>query len=208
MLSGGDLMGRYRAHQFHMHWGQDGAPGSEHTIDGKRYPMELHVVHVKEQYDSLSAAQLDVAGIAVLGFLFQTTAEDNPHVNMLIDALGRVPNHGNHTHIPDFRLSDLIPPAEELHSYYRYVGSMTTPGCEQVVTWTVFQKTLALSEGQLADMSTKCRFATGRAMVDIFRPIQPLDGRLVYRSKAQWVRSWPSSTAALGLFSLTWTLTH
>lgn len=121
---------------------------------------------------------------------------------------------GSSTVIPNFRLSDLLPSARELHSYYRYVGSMTTPGCEQAVAWTVFHRTLSISSRQvrahigdgqsakhggmlaltrpvslhslfqLDDIVQQCRFWTGQPMMDIFRPTQPLDGRVVYRSQA------------------------
>lgn len=57
---------------------------------------------------------------------------------------------GSSTVIPNFRLSDIIPSAKELHSYYRYVGSMTTPGCEQAVAWTVFHRTLPISSRQVS----------------------------------------------------------
>ena len=57
---------------------------------------------------------------------------------------------GSSAEIRDFRLTDIIPPAKDLHSYYRYVGSMTTPGCEQAVAWTVFHKTLPVSSKQVA----------------------------------------------------------
>lgn len=40
-LTGGALPGHYRAAQFHFHWGDSGRPGSEHTIDGERFPMEV-----------------------------------------------------------------------------------------------------------------------------------------------------------------------
>lgn len=40
-LTGGALPGYYRAAQFHFHWGGNGRPGSEHTIDGERFPMEV-----------------------------------------------------------------------------------------------------------------------------------------------------------------------
>lgn len=53
--------------------------------------------------------------------------------------------------IPNFRLCDLVPSARDLHSYYRYVGSMTTPGCEQAVAWTVFHRTLSISSRQVSD---------------------------------------------------------
>ena len=41
MLSGGNLCGEYRPTQLHFHW------GSEHTIMGRRFPLEMHIVHRK-----------------------------------------------------------------------------------------------------------------------------------------------------------------
>ncbi|KAK2828198.1 hypothetical protein Q5P01_019232 [Channa striata] len=183
-LTGGALPGHYRAAQFHFHWGGNGRPGSEHTIDGERLPMELHIVHIKEPYSSLSEAEHDMAGIALLAFLFEETTDDHPHLDTVIAALGQVQNNGSSTVIQNFRLSDVIPSAKDLHSYYRYVGSMTTPGCEQAVAWTVFQKTLSISSRQLGAICRQCRFWTGQPMTDIFRPTQPLDGRVVYLSAA------------------------
>ncbi|GAA6073362.1 carbonic anhydrase 4-like [Tachysurus ichikawai] len=40
-VSGGNLETTYKAVQFHLHWGKNGGPGSEHTIDGEQYPMEV-----------------------------------------------------------------------------------------------------------------------------------------------------------------------
>ncbi|KAL3970862.1 hypothetical protein ACER0C_026381 [Sarotherodon galilaeus] len=181
---GGALPGHYRAAQFHLHWGGNGRPGSEHTIDGERFPMEMHIVHIKEPYSSLAEAEHDTAGIALLAFLFEETADDHPHLDTVIDALGRVQNNGSITVIPNFRLSDIIPAAKDLQGYYRYVGSMTTPGCEQAVAWTVFHRKLAISSRQLDAIVKQCRFWTGQPMTDIFRPTQPLDGRIVYSSKS------------------------
>lgn len=68
---------------------------------------------------------------------------------------------GSSTVIRDFQLSDIIPSAEELHSYYRYVGSMTTPGCEQAVAWTVFHKTLSISSQQVTERLDQVRNSWG-----------------------------------------------
>lgn len=96
-IQGGHLSAEYRAAQLHLHWGKGGGPGSEHTIDGEQFPMEvwkvslfvinlrkvitathschlqMHIVHMKEEYSSLSEAVKDSTGVAVLGFLFQVT---------------------------------------------------------------------------------------------------------------------------------------
>ncbi|XP_054611726.1 carbonic anhydrase IV c [Dunckerocampus dactyliophorus] len=181
-LTGGALPGHYRAAQFHFHWGASGTPGSEHTIDGERFPMELHIVHIKEPYGSLTEAEHDMSGIALLAFLFEETSEDHPHLDAVIAALGQVQHNGTTAVIANFQLSDIIPSSKDLHAYYRYVGSMTTPGCEQAVAWTVFHQRLAVSSRQLDAIVQQCRFWTGQPMMDIFRPTQPLDGRVVYRS--------------------------
>lgn len=41
-VEGGDLPGLFTSKHFHFHWGNGSAmPGSEHAVDGKRYPMEV-----------------------------------------------------------------------------------------------------------------------------------------------------------------------
>ncbi|KAK6295938.1 hypothetical protein J4Q44_G00336510 [Coregonus suidteri] len=70
-VRGGDLTVPYQEIQLHLHSGKDGAPGSEHTIDGERYPKELHIVNIKEEYNSLADALKDPAGVGVLGFFYE-----------------------------------------------------------------------------------------------------------------------------------------
>lgn len=40
-LSGGGLPDVYHTVQVHFHWGGVATNGSEHTVDGRRYPMEV-----------------------------------------------------------------------------------------------------------------------------------------------------------------------
>ena len=40
-LSGGDLPEEYVFAQLHFHWGSTDADGSEHTVDGQEYPLEV-----------------------------------------------------------------------------------------------------------------------------------------------------------------------
>lgn len=46
-------------------------------------------------------------------------------------------------------LSDLIPKEEKLRRYFRYLGSLTTPGCDETVVWTVFEEPIQLQEEQV-----------------------------------------------------------
>ena len=38
----------YNLAQFHFHWGPDSSTGSEHTVDGVAYPLEVHLVCRKQ----------------------------------------------------------------------------------------------------------------------------------------------------------------
>ena len=41
LVNGGNLPGVYKAAQTHFHWGSSGLQGSEHTIDGGAFPLEV-----------------------------------------------------------------------------------------------------------------------------------------------------------------------
>ncbi|XP_046839824.1 carbonic anhydrase 2-like [Xenia sp. Carnegie-2017] len=56
-ISGGGLPGTYQLAQFHFHWGNDSTKGSEHTVNGKKYAAELHLVHVNTKYSGLNEAK-------------------------------------------------------------------------------------------------------------------------------------------------------
>ena len=44
-ITGGSLgIKIYRLMQFHFHWGGDDKEGSEHTIDGKTFPLEVNIL--------------------------------------------------------------------------------------------------------------------------------------------------------------------
>ncbi|CAH1779622.1 unnamed protein product, partial [Owenia fusiformis] len=43
-IYGGGLVGVYSILQAHFHWGKTTEEGSEHTLNGRKYPMEMHIV--------------------------------------------------------------------------------------------------------------------------------------------------------------------
>ncbi|XP_074467223.1 carbonic anhydrase 4a isoform X2 [Sebastes fasciatus] len=180
-VSGGGLPGSYKAVQFHLHWGNDGGPGSEHTIDGEQYPMELHIVHMKHQYTDLATALSDTQGVAVLGFFYERSDSANRKYDPIINALRSIKAANGNTSLPPISLAQLIPAEKNMTSYYRYKGSLTTPGCNEAVVWTVFENPIPLSNEQLRAFS-ELKFKDGKPMVETFRPVQPLNGRQVYRS--------------------------
>ncbi|XP_024288439.2 carbonic anhydrase 4 [Oncorhynchus tshawytscha] len=178
---GGDLEKPYKVVQFHLHWGKNGGPGSEHTIDGEQYPMELHIVHMNEEHSTLEDALKDPIGVAVLGFFYEESLSANRKYDPVVRALQRIMMTGANTTLVSVSLEQLIPPQQNLSNYYRYKGSLTTPGCTESVIWTVFEKPIPLSRDQLRVFSD-LQFKDGKPMVGTFRPVQPLNGRVVYRS--------------------------
>ncbi|XP_051523970.1 carbonic anhydrase 4-like isoform X1 [Myxocyprinus asiaticus] len=180
-VSGGNLKEIYKAVQFHLHWGTDGGPGSEHTIDGEQYPMELHIVHMKQRYNRLEDALKDPSGVAVLGFFYEESSSTNRKYDLLTHSLRSVQNANGNTTLRKISLNQLILSEGNLTNYYRYNGSLTTPGCTEAVVWTVFENPIPLDREQLRAFSS-LRFHDGKPMVDTFRPVQPLNGRFVYRS--------------------------
>ena len=43
MFTGGGLNGVYALDHFELHWGETDAQGSEHTLDGMQFPMEVNL---------------------------------------------------------------------------------------------------------------------------------------------------------------------
>ncbi|XP_062382397.1 uncharacterized protein LOC134070159 [Sardina pilchardus] len=181
-VSGGGLSHEYSTFQFHFHWGRgdlEHFPGSEHSIDGHRYPMEMHIVSLKKGLD-VDAAKADPEGLSVLGFfidVMEGNATGMPEVwKNFSDFVPKIPNKGDNTSLSALNISiqDLLLDVD-LTKYYRYNGSLTTPGCDEAVVWTVFQQPIRISKDLIL------RF-TEQPKLDVYRPQQSLHDRVVYAS--------------------------
>ncbi|KAK7011733.1 Carbonic anhydrase 14 [Biomphalaria glabrata] len=151
-VANGGLPNVYKAVQFHFHWGHKAHHGSEHTIDGKAYPIELHLVtYNKDLYKDVLEALPRTGGLAVLGVMFEISEEDNPALDTVIKALKHIrpPKSSHRVELPAFSIRDLLP--SDITRYYRYNGSLTTPNCFESVIWTVFDRPQTISESQLSE---------------------------------------------------------
>jgi carbonic anhydrase len=144
---------QYHLAQFHFH-----SP-SEHTIDGKHAPMELHLVH-KDAGGSL----------AVIGVLIQE-GRAHPELNVLWPHLPKEP--GRKVSVPGVMAdaSKLLPGSL---ASYRYTGSLTSPPCSEDVSWVVLQQPIEASPEQIA--------AFRKLIHGNNRPTQPLNGRTITAS--------------------------
>ncbi|XP_015240598.1 PREDICTED: carbonic anhydrase 15-like [Cyprinodon variegatus] len=153
-VSGGGLPGVYHTVQVHFHWGDPSTNGSEHTVDGRRYPMEMHIVNMKSIHPNVSAAEEDPTGFAVLGFFIDVVYADNVHFSHISQKLSSVAYRGQMTGIKPFPLLSLLPKLN-MSQYYRYSGSLTTPPCSQAVVWTLYEVPIYISWSQLAQFTSQ-----------------------------------------------------
>ncbi|CAH6792099.1 Car15 [Phodopus roborovskii] len=184
----------YRLLQLHFHWGSPGHKGSEHSLDEKRSSMEMHMLHMNTKYQSMREAQNHPDGFAVLAVLLVEEDSNNNNFSAIVSGLKNVSSPGGSMNLtPTFPLASLLPSAVGLLSYYRYSGSLTTPGCEPAVLWTVFENTVPIGRTQVAQFQTMPQ--TGppslypRPIMDNFRPQQPLGGRRISASPGASIRS-------------------
>lgn len=173
----GGLPGVYKALQFHFHWSHNqNGEGSEHILNNKAYPLEVHIVHMNEKYPNVTEALKHKDGLAVLGFFFEV-GNENPAMNKFLNNL---PQAGNTAQSGAFSIEEMLGSLDHLDHYFRYLGSLTTPPCSEAVVWTLFSKIITLSSKQL-DAFWTVKDSHGQLGKN-FRPIQPLNGRQIYVS--------------------------
>ena len=142
---------RYELLQFHLHH------GSEHTVDGARFPLELHLVHRNTS-----------GALAVVGVLFEAGSANET----LTPLWSQLPAEaGPATSVAgEVDAAALLP---ERRTTWRYPGSLTTPPCTEGVSWIVMTEPVALSAEQIE--------AFGAIFPNNARPVQPLNERAVRR---------------------------
>ncbi|KGN58999.1 alpha carbonic anhydrase 7 [Cucumis sativus] len=148
---------KYLLKQIHWH-----SP-SEHTLNGRRYDLELHVVH-----ESLNSN----AKYAVVSHLY----EIGPPDAFLSKVSGGIKELS--TGKKEIKLGSINP--DEIRNasginYYRYIGSLTAPPCTEGVVWSINKQIGTVSQEQVMLLrSTVEHCAETNA-----RPVQPLNGRHV-----------------------------
>ena len=140
----------YKLKEIHFH------TTSEHTIDGAGFPGEVHFEH--------EGPNGEVAYVAVM----IQSAEEN---KALSDIFSEVPDKpGDAVDVFGFFYEpDVFLPTDR--TFYRYVGSLTTPPCTEGITWVVMQKPLFMSSAQISGL---------RGIMGLnFRPTFPVNGRSI-----------------------------
>jgi len=176
-VTGGGLPGKFVFAQAHFHWGNTSHVGSEHLIGGEAFPLELHLVHFNSKYGTIGEALKYPDGLAVIGIMHEVSGKDNPNLDPIIDSLDNIKDAKSQTNASTcFSLSSFLP--SEPSAFYRYSGSLTTPGCNEIVTWSVLHHPQQVSEQQLERLRSVLD-SDGHTMGNNYRPVMPTHGRTV-----------------------------
>lgn len=107
------------------------------------------MVHHEKRFESLGIAAQEKNGVAVIGILFHVALNPNPTIEKILQNAGSVFDvvGRNQNYPADLRLQDFLP--NNKGSFFRYEGSLTTPGCGEAVIWTVFENSIPISVDQV-----------------------------------------------------------
>ncbi|KAM7233929.1 hypothetical protein CapIbe_016065 [Capra ibex] len=181
-ISGGPLENHYRLKQFHFHWGAVNEWGSEHTVDDHVYPAELHLVHWNAvKYQNYTDAVTGADGLAVVGVFLKLGAR-HKELQELVTVLPDIKHKDARAALGPFQPSCLLPACRD---YWTYPGSLTTPPLSESVTWIIHKKPIEVAQDQLAAFRSLLFSVPGeeeKAMVNNYRPLQPLMNRKVRSS--------------------------
>jgi len=151
LMVGGE---RYQLTQLHFH------RPSEEYVNGKPYPMVLHLMH--------QSSDGKIVGLAVL----LKAGHANAEVQKLWD-------HTPVTESGEEAIAGVdIDPAKMLpkdRRYYEYMGSLTAPPCTEGVKWFVLKTPAEVSAQQIA--------AFAKLYPHDVRQLQPLNGRVIKASR-------------------------
>ena len=190
-LSGGPLgSSKYFFWQLHLHWGSSHCEGSEHLVNGQRFPAELQLVHVKEDFISGNGT-VDPSvyeaedGLAVLAVFLIKGPEDAAWFDPISDASQEISESEKSETDSVLNLHQMLqiinPTFQAEFNYWFYSGSLTTPQCNEAVTWLIAERPLEISEDQLSklfDLTQNEDIST--PITNNYRVDQKLNGRIVY----------------------------
>ncbi|XP_077220624.1 alpha carbonic anhydrase 7-like [Tasmannia lanceolata] len=135
---------------------------SEHTINGKRFDLEVHLVH-----------QTSDKNVTVVGIMYKIGPQADPFLSKLVEPLLSIA----HSHEIEIEVGVVDPMhlKMDIWEYYRYMGSLTTPPCTEDVVWTVVKEVRSVSLEQVKLL----RKAVDDDAQNNARPLQPINERSI-----------------------------
>ncbi|KAK8649263.1 hypothetical protein V6N13_129993 [Hibiscus sabdariffa] len=131
---------------------------SEHTFNGTRYQLELHMVHASAHGE-----------LAVVAIVYKYGRPDS-FLTRLFNRMKTMEH--------DEKMLGIFNPGDikfGSRKYFRYIGSLTVPPCTEGVIWTIINKLRTVSRDQVKAL----RDAVHDGYENNVRPTQSLDGKSV-----------------------------
>lgn len=183
VLEGGPLNHQYELEQYHCHWGENNNVGAEHLVNGQSYAAEIHFVNWNKRYGSFNEALKHGDGLAVLG-VFLKVGKENPELNKLCKLTPGIKYKDQASSFKDVLDPSKLLPARG--AYYTYLGSLTTPPCNECVIWIVFRDPIEVSPQQLeafrqmSSLEKDCCISRHDGQIlNNYRPPLPKEDRVV-----------------------------
>lgn len=127
---------------------------SETQIEGKNFPMEMHIVHQDKQGNTLVIAALFEEG------------KENPSLHKIIESMPQKVNQSKP--FGTLNINNILP---KQSGYYAFDGSLTTPPCNENVQWVVFVNPIQISKKQIETFQAVLHHNA--------RNVQPLGDRVI-----------------------------
>nr|GMD44514.1 alpha carbonic anhydrase 7-like [Ipomoea batatas] len=140
---------------------------SEHTIHGRRYALELHMLHMNTDKQT---GQNKTAVIAVLYKIGKPNAFLSKLMTNITSMIDQEDVERNLGFVDPNEIKFIT------KKYYRYVGSLTTPPCTEGVIWTVNKKIKTVSKRQVKLLREAVHDFAERNS----RPLQQRNSRKIY----------------------------
>lgn len=146
-IGGGPLEYEYLLKEIHFHW------ESEHTINGKRFPLECHLIHFRKDASSFDEALHCSKGICILSALYEVSKCENTNFNIIAEAAEEVCDEIGTPVISENEISckSILPKYKS--NFYTYEGSFTTPDYKENVIWIVLGEPGRIARNQLKSLT-------------------------------------------------------
>ncbi|KAH8401077.1 hypothetical protein KR009_002860 [Drosophila setifemur] len=173
-ISGADLLASYTFLELRFRWGWCNSEGSEHTINHRKFPLEMQVMH--RAGSGVPRSCTSSYDLLMIGYVFELSAH-NPFLDPLVQNLRLVQQPGKRVQIPPFPLSYLMYTFRT--GFYSYGGSLTHPPCYQGTEWFIFPESLAISDFQLRHFRLLLGADGVSPITRNCRPVQHMGNRVV-----------------------------
>ena len=157
---------------------------SEHTINGILYPAEAHFVHAIEREGDPDCTYQGNMCLAVVGVLYGVVVDEederlNPGFFSAMEKLVNLPEFGEADTGP-LETVDFNAFLPESKDFWSYRGSLTSPPCDEKVSWFLLQEPVMMTwahYAKLRDAILNPELGNNNA-----RPPLPLNDRKVFMS--------------------------